>query len=130
MHLSSKNILKFMVLGIIGCVLLGASCKIDTESIQADNEAQARTHELTTAPDDSALRHRICKALSENAESLMKARQHGADMAMAMEIDSDPVFHSMVIKAYEVPRFSTGHMQTKAVEEFKNDVYLNCIRRK
>jgi|GEM_PF-2347695 len=78
----------------------------------------------------------ICQVNSELAEVIMKNRQQGMSMAKVMEIadmsSQDKMLsafvESYIIKAYDSPRYSTGEMQIRAIENFRDERYLECVK--
>ncbi len=76
-----------------------------------------------------------CKAMEGIGSSIMKARQSGTPMSKSIEIADkagDPalkkLIESLVIEAYDSPRYSTAGMQGRAQEDFANSVYLRCAK--
>lgn len=73
-----------------------------------------------------------CGPLADNAALIMKARQAGKDMAKVLEAVGDAggvqKERDLVIRAYESPRFSTEKNKTRAIDDFRNDIYLACIK--
>jgi hypothetical protein len=61
---------------------------------------------------------------------LMEARQRGAAMSKAMETveAGDELHRKMIIAAWDSPRYSTQEHQRRAIEDFENDVYLQCVK--
>lgn len=62
----------------------------------------------------------------------MKNRQNDAPMSKQMNaMDADQrksLFGNMVIAAYEHPSYRTAKMQQNAVDEFANNIYLQCVK--
>lgn len=79
---------------------------------------------------------KLCELHSKSAKYIMEARQNGAPMSDAMKIasngDSGPklkeLMRSIVVSAYETPRFGSKQLKDSAVSEFENKVYLSCIK--
>ena len=80
----------------------------------------------------------ICKAVESLAENTMKARQAGSaasDMLGIGEIEGvkgtneSKLLKIIVLSAFEVPRYSSPEYRRRAVEDFKNEWYIWCIRR-
>ncbi|MFC3331733.1 hypothetical protein ACFOEM_04570 [Paenalcaligenes hominis] len=61
----------------------------------------------------------------------MKARQDGMRMQEVMEIlGKDSVLvRRLAVAAYERPQFNREESKAKAVREFENDSYLDCIKK-
>lgn len=69
----------------------------------------------------------VCGAIGELAEGIMKAHQIGVPMSKIVEGGNELV-EAMAIDAYSRPRYSTERMQNRAVAEFRDAVYLMCIK--
>lgn len=70
-----------------------------------------------------------CEELSDLSGSIMKARQSGVSMQKAMAIAGDDKYtRSKVIQAYEHSRFQTDEYQMRAISDFSDKAYLECIR--
>lgn len=69
-----------------------------------------------------------CKSIETFAETVMESRQGGMAMSSAMNITDNPLLASIVVEAYERPRFNSEDIQRKTIEEFKNKHYLACIK--
>ena len=76
-----------------------------------------------------------CRKLSGVAKTIMEARQKGMPMADMMDVataQGDTPFgnftKSTTIAAYEEPRFGTPEMRSRAISEFENGIYLECIK--
>lgn len=71
----------------------------------------------------------MCNSLSEAAKSTMERRQEGVSMRKVMEIaKGNKLLESVVISAYDSPRYSTEEMQARSVEDFRDKWYLECIK--
>lgn len=74
-----------------------------------------------------------CEKVAELAEMIMNARQEGVPM-VAMMKNSSPgegasdLSRMLIVAAYEKPGFSTKENRRRAVVEFQNDVYLQCVK--
>lgn len=69
-----------------------------------------------------------CNSVSELAEVIMEHRQAGTDMAKIMGTAQEDATRQVIIMAYDSPRFHTERNQQRAVQDFKNDAYLACIK--
>lgn len=73
--------------------------------------------------------HSECDSISKLAENIMNNRQHGTAMSKMMQIAEDnKLIQAMVISAYEKNRYSTEEVQTKIIEEFRDDAHLQCVK--
>jgi len=73
-----------------------------------------------------------CRLYSDLATTIMGARQHGIPMADVMEVEADPSIadlrRSLIIWAYEEPRYYTEDLQRDSAVDFANEVYLACMK--
>jgi hypothetical protein len=72
-----------------------------------------------------------CGNFGKVAKMIMEKRQSGASMAKMMEAITDidnSVVEMMIMSAYDRPRYSTEQMQQRTIEEFRDDVYLECVK--
>jgi hypothetical protein len=94
----------------------------------------AAAEKVLMSPAKPVRSNAYCESVSRMAASVMMARQRGMDMAKVMKADSDASdefvqsMQAMVIAAYESPRFSTDIHQQRAVEDFRNDAFLACVK--
>ena len=87
------------------------------------------TASITYASDD------ICGKYSELAESIMSARQTGVPAVKLIETQMDNenaaffnLYKNLVIEAYEYPRYSFKDLQQESINDFKNDIYIECLK--
>jgi hypothetical protein len=75
----------------------------------------------------------VCEAVSSLARSTMNARQAGVPMSEIYENGVEEsqsvsqVRKSLILIAYEKPKFSTERYKTEAAEEFASDVFRRCV---
>lgn len=69
-----------------------------------------------------------CKLLANVAETIMLCRQEGVPMEQVMDATAIVAFVEVVIDAYDRPRFSTDELQRKAVSDFRDFYYLECVK--
>lgn len=71
----------------------------------------------------------VCTSYAELAETLMEGRQAGVSMARAMDVaKDDPTVSKMVIMAYDEPRMSVEENKRRAVEDFRDLIFMGCIK--
>ncbi|WP_435100820.1 hypothetical protein [Arhodomonas sp. AD133] len=69
-----------------------------------------------------------CRIGSDTAENMMLERQSGVSMADQMEgVEGNVVGERWVIEAYNRPRYHTKEHQRRAIEEFRDWAYKDCI---
>ncbi|WP_321528304.1 hypothetical protein [Sedimenticola selenatireducens] len=70
-----------------------------------------------------------CKKLGGMAEQIMQFRQDGAAIDALIDVaEGSKLMEGLVFAAFDQTRYHTKKMQTRAVREFKNDVYLDCAK--
>lgn len=75
-----------------------------------------------------------CGSYGKLAETLMESRQIGMSMQKQMESaekQSEPLrsqVQSMLIMAYERPRYNSEENQRREIENFRDQIYLECIK--
>jgi hypothetical protein len=77
-----------------------------------------------------------CTAISGLAETMMTNRQKGVAMSKMMELIKEigkgskitNSIESYVVRAYEQPRYSSPEMQKRSIEEFRDEVHLECVK--
>jgi len=69
-----------------------------------------------------------CLQISSLAESIMTGRQMGLPMSKMMGVTDLDLARTMVIEAYEHPRFSTEQVKKRAIGDFRDRWYLACVK--
>ncbi len=73
-----------------------------------------------------------CGKFERLARVIMENRQNDIPMSKMMSVlDADQrksFFGNMVIAAYEHPSYRTAKMQQNAVDEFADNIYLQCVK--
>ena len=92
--------------------------------------AAALTLSLTSFAEEPELD--VCDELNNLARSVMNARQAGMEMRQLIEVvrgnEASEVAIEIIIRAYEMPRFSVEKNKQNAIKDFQNEIYLQCIR--
>ena len=74
----------------------------------------------------------VCDGLNRMARSIMNARQSGMEMRQLIEVvrgnEASEIAIEIIIRAYEMPRFSVEKNKQNAIKDFQNEIYLQCIR--
>jgi hypothetical protein len=74
----------------------------------------------------------ICEKISNTGATYMQGRQVGVPMSQFMNSQLHesikPLMHRIIIMAYEKPRYNTDSVINETIEDFKNEVYLYCIK--
>jgi len=74
---------------------------------------------------------KTCGSVGELATTIMESRQSGVSMAKMMGAvsgEENSLAEKLIISAYDSPRYSTERMQKRTVEEFRDEVYLECVK--
>lgn len=76
-----------------------------------------------------------CENIAYMAEQIMTARQLGVPFGTAYAITQKPEFsvirnmvEETVILAYEVPAYSTPLYRQAAINEFRDEMHITCIK--
>jgi hypothetical protein len=96
-------------------------CLISTVAI-ADEKADAQAE--------------LCKAAENLAGTIMKGRQLGTPMIKMIEAiesrntpeESKELARKLVIYAFERPQFSLREYQVREIDQFRNQVFLECYK--
>ena len=77
----------------------------------------------------------ICGNLSSLAATVMRGGQAGVSMKIQMDVFNQDKFsltkglgRALIIEAYERPRYSTKKYQQREIENFRDKVYLRCVK--
>lgn len=69
-----------------------------------------------------------CDAVHEIASNVMSARQNGVSVRRAMELmGGTQIGTDIVLDAYKETRWNSESSKERAVTEFANDYYLECV---
>ena len=77
-----------------------------------------------------------CKSIANFAAVVMEKRQAGTAMDAMIDLihgsESDnglrKVLESIILRAYENPRYGTEEFKKRSVNDFRNDIYVECYR--
>jgi len=69
-----------------------------------------------------------CEQVEKLAGTIMKARQNGTPMSRLIKKADSEGIKQLIVMAYEQPRFASEKYQKRAIEKFKNKVYLECYK--
>lgn len=74
----------------------------------------------------------ICDDLSDVSGAIMTARQNGMSMSELWRVKADkrlrPYTRSKIKDAYSEPKYSTDEYQQNAINDFKDQAFLECIK--
>ncbi len=73
----------------------------------------------------------VCSLNAELAEVIMRARQAGVPMSQIMDAfggDGNQIARAMTLAAYDSFRYHTENSKRRAVEDFRDEWYLKCVR--
>jgi hypothetical protein len=78
---------------------------------------------------------KICKGWGDYAEIVMRLRQQGASMEKLMTLCNEvegqggkSLARQIIIMAYEESRYSTEQFQQRKIEDFRDVIYLFCVK--
>ncbi len=60
----------------------------------------------------------------------MRLRQNGSDAMKVVEAIPQPHMQELAIRAFELPRFDTENLKQEAINDFRNQSYVECVRSK
>jgi len=68
-----------------------------------------------------------CASFGDLAVTIMTGRQNGVALSTMMEIAAgNDIVRSIILSAYDKPRYSTPSVQNETIQDFRNDVELAC----
>ena len=70
----------------------------------------------------------VCKSIAKLSETVMKFRQAGKPMHEMMSIVDNETGQKIIIAAYEKTRYHTEGRQQRQIEDFRDGMYLACIK--
>lgn len=115
-------------------VALLDSSAIET-AISPTEEALGVTASVTASVEENELeateeeKIASCQQIAGLAETVMTHRQQGTAMSDVMNIVKDTQLgRSMVIAAYDISRYATDDYQQRAIEEFRDEWNLQCLK--
>lgn len=93
-------------------------------------KALALTALLTTpAVADTVTDQEFCTSVSELSEAVMEGRQGGTPMSEMMRVaGSNGIMKSMVLEAFDHPRYSTRDVKRRTIQEFTNQWFSTCMK--
>ena len=84
------------------------------------------TSPFVLATEDKISKH--CPGVAAIAKSVMEARQENVPMARMMEVSDTELLREMVVAAYDRPAYRTENVKARAIRDFENEWYLNCVK--
>ena len=69
-----------------------------------------------------------CEKVESLAAAIMKNRQVGTKLSTMLNSSINELVTSMIIEAYEQPRWSTKEQQERTVVDFANKLMLRCVK--
>jgi hypothetical protein len=71
----------------------------------------------------------ICETLGDVAYKVMELRQGGVPVSTVMQISDSKLVEAIVVDAYDQPRFSTDSYKRESIDNFRNDVEVQCYKK-
>lgn len=70
-----------------------------------------------------------CADISKTARVVMEARQASVPMDKIMDaVGGNPGMETMIIQAYEQPRYGSAEYKARAAADFAETWYMTCVR--
>lgn len=69
-----------------------------------------------------------CKILGDLAETIMDRRQEGVALSRLMTITDEDFIKSIILLAYDQPRYSSPEYQRDASRDFRNAIETGCYQ--
>ena len=73
-----------------------------------------------------------CTTLGEFAGSIMESRQVGIPLSKMLEAvaegGKDTLSRSLILAAYDTPRYNGATYRQRAIDEFRNDIEIRCYK--
>jgi len=101
---------------------------ISSSALDSPDDLELSSSETQSERPDRREIAEQCRRYEEFAETLMQGRQAGVPMSTALGTTDNELLNHLVVSAYEKPRYGTENMQQREVEDFRNEVYLECIK--
>ena len=87
---------------------------------------------FTVGSTSSMASNNVCSLIDIYAKNVMEIRQMGGSMSdlMGMVDDGDykDLYETIIISAFEVPRYNTEKNKQNAISDFTNKQYLECVK--
>lgn len=90
---------------------------------------------LAASTPEPSMVERVCAQKASIARTVMEGRQEGFPVEEALEIArtapevAREYWREQVLAAYDLPRYSSAQYQRRAVEDFGNEAFMDCMRR-
>ena len=68
-----------------------------------------------------------CDHMSDLAASIMRNRQAGVPASKMYKVTENKALQSMVLMAYDKPRFTVKSYINESIEEFRDEIYVLCV---
>lgn len=119
------------LLAAVAVAALLCACNQEASLQQPGAAAAAMT--ATASAKDAAEEKReareLCKSFEDLAAQIMEGRQAGTPMSGMMEIAAgDALTEAIISRAYEQPRMNLPENRARFVEDYRNEIYLECIQ--
>lgn len=71
----------------------------------------------------------VCEEIADLATSIMDARQAGVDIIQMMQLaEGNKAVEFMIKEAYKQPEYTNKEFKNRAIKEFKENMYLLCLK--
>lgn len=69
-----------------------------------------------------------CETVSNLSENIMKSRQRGASLSDALGISPLEIVRTIVLDAWETPRYSMESLSQREIDDFRDKWHLLCLK--
>lgn len=69
-----------------------------------------------------------CEKISEISEAIMESRQRGVSLSNALGTSPLDIVRTIVLDAWESPRYSTESVVQREVDDFRDQWHLVCLK--
>lgn len=85
------------------------------------------------APQPSHANEKVCILMSQAAERIMARRQDGTPLSDVLNTVKDSALSAFIkalaVHAYGTPRYHTPEYQQRAIDDFRDNILVTCLRR-
>lgn len=86
------------------------------------------TSAFASKPAPMSAMTQVCSQIANTARITMTARQAGVSMRSSMELTTEPIIIDIITEAYGHPAYATQKYQDKAIQDFEDKWYLQCVK--
>lgn len=72
----------------------------------------------------------VCETLAKTAAYIMGKRQENVTITELLKETENNLIKSLIMGAYEKPRYATKDRKINAINDYQNDIHLSCLTKK